>query len=45
MPGAPDDDDYRNWTVWLHRGDLSRWMADYIVEEWMPEGVEPSWDA
>jgi hypothetical protein len=38
-----DDDDLNNWTVWLLRPELPAWMADYIVEKWLPEGVEPSW--
>jgi len=42
-PGAADDDDLNNWTVWLHRPELPTWMADYIVEEWLLAGVEPSW--
>jgi hypothetical protein len=40
---AADDDDLSNWTVWLQRSELPAWMAGYIVEEWLPEGVEPPW--
>jgi hypothetical protein len=43
-PGAADDDDLNNWTVWLHRRELPAWMAAYVVEEWLPEGAEPSWE-
>ena len=42
--GVPDDDD-DNWTVWLHRRDLGSWMAaaGCVIDEWLPEGVEPDW--
>jgi hypothetical protein len=43
-PGAADDDDLENWTVWLHESELEDWLADYRVSEWLPEGVEPPWD-
>lgn len=45
-PGVPDDDDF-NWTLWLRRRDLSAWMVEkgYVVEEWLPEGVEPDWSS
>ncbi len=41
--GAPVDDDSDNWTVWLHRRQLQTWMANYVIEEWLPEGIEPQW--
>lgn len=43
-PGVPDDDD-SNWTVWLHRDQLGGWIGDrgYVVDEWLPPGVEPDW--
>jgi hypothetical protein len=43
-PGVADDDDLENWTVWLHEPDLPGWLADFTFSEWLPEGVEPSWD-
>jgi hypothetical protein len=42
---ASPEDDLNNWTVWFPRSDLETWMAKYVVEEWLPEGVEPSWDS
>ena len=42
-PGAGDDDDTENWTVWLHEPDLADWLAEFSFFEWLPEGVEPSW--
>ena len=42
-PGAADDDDLENWTVWMHEPDLGEWLAAFTFSEWLPEGVEPSW--
>jgi hypothetical protein len=44
-PGAAPDDDLNNWTVWIHHRDLASWMDTCVIDEWTPEGVEPSWDA
>ncbi len=43
-PGPADDDNMNNWTVWLHRHQLLDWMTTYAVEEWLPEGTEPTWE-
>jgi hypothetical protein len=42
-PVTAEDDDTNNWTVWFHRHQLHEWMRTYVVTEWLPEGVEPSW--
>jgi hypothetical protein len=42
-PGAPQDDDMANWTVWMHETELSEWLSAYKVAEWLPEGTEPDW--
>ena len=45
-PGAADDDDLENWTLWLHKADVTGWLTagGYKITEWLPEGTEPSWD-
>ena len=45
LPGASPDDDVNNWTVWFPSSDLASWLDRYVVEEWLPEGIEPTWDA
>jgi hypothetical protein len=42
---ASPDDDLSNWTVWIHRAQLTSWMREYVVKEWLPDDTEPSWDA
>jgi hypothetical protein len=46
-PGAADDDDLENWTVWLHEADVAGWLTagGYKIAKWLPEGSEPSWDS
>jgi hypothetical protein len=42
-PGAANDDDSSNWTVWVHEARLDDWLSDYEIAEWLPEGGQPDW--
>jgi hypothetical protein len=42
-PGAANDDDISNWTVWVHEAQLDGWLSEYEIAEWLPEGVQPDW--
>lgn len=42
-PGAEDDDDLKNWTVWFTSKEAADWFDRYTFDKWLAEGVEPDW--